>query len=206
MIKERKATMIFLSAGVILGLMSCDGEGAESIYDLDKTGEINEIQKEIIETAGDISVFEITLTSSDELETSINEVDIITNEGASEGTLSNKIFQLSEDVEPSISVIDSEFSVRVYQKNEPQLISEIDFNMIEKNFDEAKKQIPSEFVDHALYEYIIEYDENKRADRFTINTLMEDENNHLEGGDLVTNYYEFNFELDEKGNVVMLEQ
>lgn len=204
MINQNTTAMIILSVGMLFGLMSCEGMGGESIYDLDKAGEIDAIKKEIIEIAGDISVFEISLVSKEELETSIDDITIITNSEASEGTLNRENFTLSEEIKPTFSVIDSEFSVRVYQKNDPKKISEIDFTVIEKNVEAAKKQIPSSFVDHALFEYTIEFDDNKRSDRFTINAVMEGENNHLQGNDLVTNYYEFLFEMDENGAVIML--
>ena len=197
--------MTFLSAGMLFGLTACDGLGGESIYDLDKPGEINEVKKEIIDKVGDILVYEVIMTSQEELETAIDEITLVTAYKAEEGTLNRKNFQLTEEAAASTSIIDSEFSVRVYKKNDPKKISEIDFTMIEKNIETAKKLIPSEFVDHALYNYSIEFDDNKRADHFTINTLMEDENNHIEGNDLVTNYYEFLFEMDENGEVVMVE-
>ena len=101
MIKRSIKAITALSAGVLFGLTSCDGMGGESIYDLDKPGEIDEVKKEIIENVGDVLVYEVVMTSQEELETAINSVTIITSDGASEGTLNRKSFQLTEEVEPN---------------------------------------------------------------------------------------------------------
>ncbi|MFT5819069.1 MAG: hypothetical protein ACI8ZM_000291 [Crocinitomix sp.] len=200
--REKTRTKIFFSIGILLGLTACGNQ--ESIYDLDKPGEIAEVKKEIITTAGDVLAYEIRLTSQTELETSIDAVSIITSDDASEGTLNRKDFQLTQEDEPSVSVIDSEFSVRVYKKNDPKKISDIDFSVIEKNIETAKNLISSEYVDHSLYEYQIEFEDNNRADTFILNCLLEGENDHMEGRDIITNYYEFEFEMDENGEVIMV--
>lgn len=198
----KKMKMItFLSAGMFFALASC--EGAESIYDLDKAGEIEEIKKEIIAEVGDIPVYEVAMSSTDELETSLTNVSIVTNHEATEETLNKTEFQFTGEGAASTSVIDREFSVRVYKKSDPVLLSEIDFSVIEKNIETAKGQIPSEYVDHAVYSYTIQFDDNKRSDTFTINCLEEGESDHMEGRDIVTNYYEFIFDIDENGTVVM---
>jgi hypothetical protein len=202
MIKQKLKAMTILSAGVLFALTSC--EGAESIYDLDKAGEIEEVKKEIIEATGDILAYEITMTSQGELETSLDVIDIVTSENATEGTLNRKSFQLIGSGDPSVSVIDNDFFVGLYLKNEPKKISEIDFTLIETNIADAKAQIPSEYIDHSIYTYSVEFDDNKRADRFTINCLEEGESDHMEGRDVVTNYYEFLFEMDENGAVIMI--
>lgn len=198
-LKTKKS--IALSIGITLALTSCGN--AETIYDLDKAGEIEEIKKEIIATAGDIMTYELTLTSQGELETSLGNIEIITNADATEGTLNRNSYDLIGTAEPGVKVIDSEFSVRVYSKNEPKKISELDFALIEKNIADAKSQIPSEFIDHTIYTYRIEFDENKRADTFTINCLKEGESDYMEGREMITNFYEFLFELDENGTVIM---
>lgn len=197
-------TMTLLLAGTIFGLTSCDGLGGESIYDLDKAGEIDEVKKEIIEKVGDILVYKIDMTSQEELETYINDISVVTSDEAAEGTLNRKLFKLNDEGEVSNTPIEEEFFVGLFKKNEPKKISEIDFAVIEKNFEAAKKLIPSKYIDYALNAYVIDFEDNKRADTFTINTLMEGENNHLEGNNLVSNYYEFNFEVDENGTVVIL--
>ncbi len=188
-------------------MASCEGGiGVESIYDLDKAGEIEEIKKEIIETSGDVIAYEVIMDSQDELGTSIDEVTIVTSEGAAEGTLSRKTFQLTGTGEPSTSVIDNDFFVRNYEKNGAKKINDIDFTLVEKNINEAKKLIAAEYIDHSVYSYKIDFEDNKRADSFTINALLEGEGNHIEGNNIVTNYYEFLFEVDENGVVVMVGQ
>jgi len=102
-------------------------------------------------------------------------------------------------------VLDNDFIVGLHQKNDPKKISELDFASIEEHFETAKNIIPDLFTDHSLYTYVIEFDYNKRAYRFTVNSLKVDENNHIEGNQLVTNYYEFEFELNEEGKVILLE-
>lgn len=202
MITLKKKITATLSLVLFFGLSSC--EKAASIYDLDQSGEIEEVKKEIIEAAGDLMTFQLTLRSQTELETALGNIEIVTNEGAAEGTLNRNTYDLIGTTPPGVAVIDSEFSVRVFSKNEPKKISELDFTLIEKNIAEAKAQIPSEFIDHSIYEYIIDFEENKRADTFTINCLKEGESDHMEGRDMVTNFYEFLFELDENGAVVMI--
>ncbi|NOQ71515.1 MAG: hypothetical protein GQ574_05915 [Crocinitomix sp.] len=199
--REKTRTKIFLSIGVLIALAACGNK--ESIYDLDKPGEIAEVKKEIIAAAGDVLAYEIRLTSQTELETSMDAISIVTSDEAQEETLNRIDFQLTQEGEPNISIIDSEFSVRVHKKNEPKKISDIDFNLIEKNIETAKSLISSEYVDHSLYEYQIEFEDNKRADTFILNCLLEGENDHIEGRDVVTNYYEFEFEMDENGAVIM---
>ena len=38
---------------------------------------------------------------------------------------------------------------------------------------------------------------------FIINTLLKDESDHIEGGDIVTNYYEFIFSMEEDGTLLV---
>jgi hypothetical protein len=192
-----------LSIGLLLGMAACGSP--DSIYDLDTAGEIDEIKKEIVAAAGDIMTYEVSLSSLTELETSLSDIEIVTNADAAEGTLMKHTYDLKGETEASVSVIDSEFSVRVYNKNEPKKLSEIDFGLIEKNIEAAKSQIPAVYIDHSVYEYRIQFDDNKRADSFIINCLEEGESDHMEGRDIVTNYYEFLFEMDENGAVIMLE-
>jgi len=206
MINFKKKSTVFIYAGILFGMVSCEGGiGGESIYDLDKAGEIQEIKKEIIAISGDVMAYEISMDSQGELETSIDRITIVTSEGAEEGTLNREMFQLTGTGEPSTSVIDNDFFVSGYEKNGAKKINDIDFTLVEKNINEAKKIIPAEYINHSVYTYKIEFEDNKRADSFTINTLLKGESDHMEGRNIVTNYYEFLFEVDENGAVVMVE-
>lgn len=200
--KRKMKTKVTLLTGIVLSFISCGSP--ETIYDLDQAGEIEEIKKELIAAAGDIMAYEITLNSNEELTTSLNNVEVVTNEAATEGTLNRNSYRLTDPVESDVKLIDSEFSVRVYKKNDPKKLSEIDFSLVEKNIATAKAQIPSEYVDHSIYSYRIEFDDNKRADTFTINCLKEGESDYMEGREMITNYYEFQFEMNENGEVIML--
>lgn len=195
-------TRMTLAMGIVLSAFSCGSP--ETIYDLDQAGEIEEIKKELIAAAGDIMAYEITLSSTEELTTSLGNAEIVTNEAAAEGTLNRNSYQLIDPVGSSVKLIDSEFSVRVYKKNEPEKLSEIDFLLVEKNISAAKAQIPSEYVDHCIYSYRIEFDDNKRADTFTINCVKEGESDYMEGREMITNYYEFAFKMNENGEVIMI--
>lgn len=200
--KTKMKTRMTLAIGIVLSVASCGSP--ETIYDLDQAGEIEEIKKELIAAAGDIMAYEITLSSSEELTTSLGNVEVVTNEAAAEGTLNRNSYQLIDPVGSSVELIDREFSVRVYKKNDPKKLSEIDFSLVEKNIATAKAQIPPEYVDHSIYSYRIEFDDNKRADTFTINCVKEGESDYMEGREMITNYYEFPFEMDENGEVIML--
>lgn len=192
---------VTLSAGVLLTIFSCGNK--ENIYDIDKPGEILEVQKRIIEEGGDLLAYEISINSQSELNTALDRINVVTNENATEGTLNRNSFQIIGSGEPKTSVIDNNFFVKNYKKNDPKKISEIDFSIIEKYIENAKSQIPTEFIKHSIYSYEIEFKNNKRSDEFKINCLKEGESDHVEGRDIVTNYYQFNFEINKNGEVIL---
>lgn len=182
--------------GATLTFASC---GGENIHDLDKAGEALEIQKEIIEKVGDLVTYEINMTSQGELETSLDWVTVTSEKD--ETTVLKSTCQLIGSGETTTDIEDNDFFVENYIKDGSKKLSEIDFDLVQKNFDAAKALIPAEYVDHSLYSYTIEFDEGKRADTFIINALQEDESDHMEGNSIVTNYYEFIFSMDENGGL-----
>ncbi len=196
--KNKAINTLFIS-GITLSLASCGGLGGESIYDLDKPGEALEIQKEIIEKVGDLVTYEVNMTSQGELETSLDWVTVASEND--ETTVLETTCQLIGSGETSSEIEDNEFFAENYMKGGSKKLSEIDFDLVQKNFEAGKKLIPAEYVDHSLYSYTIEFDEGKRADTFIINTLLKDESDHIEGGDIVTNYYEFLFTMEEDGSL-----
>lgn len=197
----KKSTIAFLSASILFGLNSCDSL-VESIYDLDKPGEIEEVKKKIIEEVGDLLVYDVTITSQNELETSLNMINLVTAEGAKEGGLDRKLFYLIDEFEPSTSPINEAF-VEAKKKNDPKKISDLDFSLIEKNFDAAKKQLPKEFINPCLYTYTIDFKDNKRSDSFMIHCTKEGDTEHMEGRSVVTDYYKFQFITNENGEIVL---
>lgn len=185
-----------LISGVLL-LTSCGGR--ENIHDLDKPGEAVAIQKKIIENVEDLETYEIRMSSQGELETSIDRIIVVSENN--EATVLKTSCQVLGSGDTTSEIEDNKFFVKNYMKNGSKKISEIDFDLVQKNFEDAKKLIPEEYITPKLNVYTIKFKDNKRADTFTINTLLKDEGDHMEGRDIITNYYEFIFSMKEDGSL-----
>ena len=82
-------------------------------------------------------------------------------------------------------------------------LNEFDFDQILVKFNEATAMISSEYDTFTLYswDYEVNNDGGISAD-FTIEGTKKGEGTSLEGRNIVTNYYEFQFEMNEDGEVV----
>jgi hypothetical protein len=87
-------------------------------------------------------------------------------------------------------------------KNKQVKIKDIDFDMIIKKYEEAIPLIDPDYQGFALYSWKYKVDnEGKISAEFTIEGTKKGEGTSMEGRNIVTNYYDFPFEMDAEGTL-----
>lgn len=183
-----------------LTLSSC-GTDILSPNRLDNPENINAIKTTVEEKlGGDMMVYNLKVSADDHLSSNFGMASVkYMRKGTSYSQYYLKVTQTLSDPEKSS-----------YQKNLHEggkKISEFDFEQIPENFNKAVELIKAEsdeFEDFVLYSWEFVVDENNEvASSFTIEGSKIGEGTSRQGNNIVTNYYEFEFDFDKEGNLVL---
>lgn len=168
-------------------------------FTLNDSASASKIQNKLVEVAGDLDVYRLMISSSDELDTNLEIAHLYYKDG---NTYKTKSIHLTE-----AKVIEDEAETnsaitRSFNNETPVKISKIDFADILSKIEAGKKLIPEEYEYAALNDYDFKFDGKQRDDIFTLNVTKKGEASEVSGRNIVTNYYEIDFEL-KNGIVVM---
>jgi hypothetical protein len=83
--------------------------------------------------------------------------------------------------------------------------ADFDFSKMPTHIEEGKKMIPKGFSYFGIQDYDL-YGSKDLPYKFTINCTKDGEKKERSGQMIVTNYYQFEFEVDGKGKITLLEE
>lgn len=198
----KKSIISILSASVIF-LTSCGGGGLLGGDQLNDAEGLKAIKTNLETQFGaETEVYSLTLSATDHLTSEFGDSRI---QYLDNGVDFSRLYyptlpQPLGDAKRSSDSFQKEFFLK--KKQGKIKIKDFDFDLIKKTFDEAVKLIPEDYVSFSLYEWSFNVDnDNKVSADFSIEGTKKGEGTSLEGRNVVTNYYEFEFKIDEDGKI-----
>lgn len=116
------------------------------------------------------------------------------------------LVQLGDKQQPAKpSIVQSDFLLKQKKEAPVMKIKDLDFAVIAPKFQEAVNQLPAEFKDGASLNnwHFYPVKNGKMTYNFEVHATKKGESSSMQGRRIVTNYYEFDFAVDEKGTVTM---
>lgn len=188
----KKINLILVSI-LSMTLFSCGG-GAPNINEKEGIAEVKELMKD--QFGGDREVYGFTLMTTDHLTSELLMASV--NYEKEEQTYSQAYLL-------NTKTLNDATKNRFKNRSDKQIkISDLDFELISTKYDEAVKLIEKEgeMEDYTLHSWIGRIGKSGKMEAsFTIEATKKGEGTSLEGRNVVTNYYEFEFEVDGDGNL-----
>lgn len=187
--------------GLTILLASC-GNGNTNV--LNTTEGINSIKTMVNENFGDKEVYQLNLMAYPELSSDLG--SIIVNY-LDNGVDYSQMYSTQIPDKPLQDAKESSTQSEFFLKNKQgkKKVSEFDFSAIESNYQEAIKMIEG-YENFQLYNWVFNVDnDNHVTSSFTVHATLVGEDSERSGRMEITNYYEFNFEVDKDGNLNFVE-
>ena len=149
-------------------------------------------------------VQELEIKAKEELYGELGEIRVVYWEGEKQ---MEHVYSVEKGLqEPKETFASERKMTHQMQKTKTIAIKEFDVEPIPQKVGEAIKLMPEAAATHNLYEYSFSFDKDGKAKQnFKINATKKGEGKTQSGRMVTTNYYEFNFELDDAGKVVIVE-
>lgn len=148
---------------------------------------------------GDTEVFQLEINAEEHLEATLGGIEVgYVRDGVQYRRVVRKVdvnFVLQDE---------NEAITQSFIKNHQGKIKikDLDFDSIETKFQEAISQISDEYEGFSLNSWEFEINnKNEITSRFTIEATKAGETSSVQGRNIVTNYYDFVFELDKDGKL-----
>ncbi len=190
----KKINLILVSV-LSMALFSCGG-GLPDLNEKDGVAQVKDIAED--QFGGDREIYSLMLATKDHLTSDLMMIHV-------GYTKDDKNYSQSYLVEQEI--LDDEKSNSFKNNGGHQIkISDIDFDQITTKYNEAVKLLDEqgEMEDYTLHNWTYRMNRNgKLESTFTVEATKKGESAGLQGRNIVTNYYEFNFEVDENGELVV---
>ncbi len=190
----KKINLILVSV-LSMALFSCGG-GLPDFNEKDGVSRVKEIAED--QFGGDKEIYSLMVATKDHLTSDVMMVDVSYTKDGKDYSQSYLVEQ-DNLVEEKSNNFKNQSGVQIK-------ISDIDFDQISEKYKEATKLIDEqgEMEDYTLHNWIYRMNRNgKLESTFTVEATKKGEGVGLEGRNVVTNYYEFNFEVDENGELVV---
>ncbi|WP_117880793.1 hypothetical protein [Aureibaculum luteum] len=191
---------------LVFTLFSCGGSDAPQMNTKDGLEKIKTIANE--KFGSDMEVYSMTIYSQEDLNSSLG---LVTMKYIKDGKRYSRMYsektahteaKLQDEKADSDSFQKKMFLDKAQGKMK---ISDIDTDKIIANIDKALTLMGEDVDTHQLRNYTINVDPKTNAitSDFELHVTQKGEGTSIEGRNIVTNFYEANFEADAEGNVVM---
>lgn len=190
------ASTVFLTScgGILSGDKLTDAEGLKAI-------------KTIVETefGAETEVYALQISSTDHLTSEFGSARIsYLEEGVDFSRTYMQIVgannQLQEPKEAS-KAFQKEFFLK--NKQGKVKIKDLDFNLVLTKYNEAAAMVSDEYESLTLYSWSFNVENDGMISaKFTIEATLKGEGNTMQGRNIVTNYYEFEFEMNKDGEII----
>ena len=180
---------------IAVALTSCGSFGGDKLNS--KEG-LSSIKTKLTEGFGaDKNVSSLTLMSGEHLSSDImtSIINYIDNGETYSQTYATTLGEGNE-------FLDAEKSSRQADADQKTVaLKDVDFDQILVKYNEAVTLIPEEFEGFHLYDWTYSVAEGGMEANFPIEGIKKGEGTDLEGGQIVTNYYEFDFKMNASGEI-----
>ena len=191
---------------LVFTLFSCGGSDAPQMNTKDGLERIKTIANE--KFGSDMEVYSMTIYSQEDLNSSLG---LLTVKYIKDGKRYSRMYsektahteaKLQDEKADSDSFQKKMFLDKAQGKMK---ISDIDTDKIIANIDKALTIMGEDVATHQLRNYTMNVDPKTNAitSNFELHVTQKGEGTSIEGRNIVTNFYEANFEADAEGNVVM---
>ncbi|MBJ2174492.1 hypothetical protein JBL43_09605 [Aureibaculum sp. A20] len=191
---------------LVFTLFSCGGSDAPQMNTKDGLEKIKTIANE--KFGSDMEVYSMTIYSQEDLNSSLG---LVTIKYIKDGKRFSRMY--SEKTEHTEAKLQDEkadsdsFQKKMFlDKAQGKMkIGDIDTDKIIANIDKALTIMGDDVDTHQLRKYTLNVDPKTNAITcdFELHVTQKGEGTSIEGRNIVTNFYEANFEADAEGNVVM---
>ncbi len=193
-------------AGLALLLTSCEGV-FEGGYNMNNAEGLKELKTEFTENFGaDKEVYNFSMTASDHMTSEFGSAKIkYLEDGLSFSRDYNGTLEVGKRIKEPVKANEAFQKDFFLKKNQGKLkVKDLDFSFIVTKFNEACALISSEYHDFTLYSWSYEVsNDNAVSSDFTIEGTKKGESTQIEGRNVVTNYYEFKFQVDKEGKILI---
>ena len=191
---------------LVFTLFSCGGSDAPQMNTKDGLEKIKTIANE--KFGSDMEVYSMTIYSQEDLNSSLGLVTIkyIKDGKRYSRMYSEKTAHTEAKLQDEKADSDSFQKKLFLDKAQGKMkISDIDTDKIIANIDKALTIMGEDVATHQLRNYTINVDPKTNAitSNFELHVTQKGEGTSIEGRNIVTNFYEANFEADAEGNVEM---
>ena len=191
---------------LVFTLFSCGGSDAPQMNTKDGLEKIKTIANE--KFGSDMEVYSMTIYSQEDLNSSLGLVTIkyIKDGKRYSRMYSEKTAHTEANLQDEKADSDSFQKKLFLDKAQGKMkISDIDTDKIIANIDKALTIMGEDVATHQLRNYTINVDPKTNAitSNFELHVTQKGEGTSIEGRNIVTNFYEANFEADAEGNVEM---
>ncbi|WP_316806725.1 hypothetical protein [Pedobacter agri] len=197
----KKVNLLISAIALAATLSSC---GSDTVIIQNEGG--GKAVKEIIAKNFDPEkqVQELEIKAKEELYGELGEIKIVYWEGEKQ---MEHVYSVEKGLQAPKETFASERKMNFQlQKTKTMAVKEFDVEPIPNKVNEAILLLPKESDTHNLYEYSFSFDKDGKAKQnFKINVTKKGEGKTQTGRMVRTNYYEFNFAVDERGKVVAVE-
>lgn len=200
----KKLILGVFAIGTMMQFTSCgkvsDIVDSAAGIDYNTTEGASKTQERLVKNFGGKEVYEVDFSSRNELSSSLQSIDVKYVEN--DKSYSQSMYDTTLN-DPKVE------TTWAYKENKDGKIKveDLDLSVMPSKFAEAVKIIETEtdeFHNFNLYRWDFELEKgNKVTARFTINATKKGEGNTMQGRNIVTNYYEFNFDMDANGKVTL---
>lgn len=199
----KKNSLKILAFCAPFALASCSGSGIDlgGAPNLSTDDGVKEVMEIVKNNFGDKDVFDISISAEDHLDDNLGYMYVKYVDG--DKTISQSYTETS-GIGLSDPKEETSFPFKAKQ-NSLKKGSEIDFSFIPAKFEEAKKiitELTDEYEGFVLYGFDIEINEDgKYEGELTLEGTKKGEGTSVQGRNIVTNYYEFDFDLNADGTI-----
>lgn len=199
----KKNSLRILAFCAPFALASCSGGGIDlgGAPSLSTNDGIKEVMEIVKNNFGEKEIFEISVSAEDHLEDNLGYMSVNYVDG-------DKTISQSYTETNGIGISDpkekTSFPYNAKQ-NSLKKGNEIDFSFIPAKFEEAKKiiaELTDEYEGFVLYSFDLELDKDGKYEGvLTLEGTKKGEGTSVQGRNIVTNYYEFDFDINADGSV-----
>lgn len=190
--------ILFISA-LSATIISC-GVGNKNV--LNTVEGIANIKSIVTENFGNKEVYQLSLYATQELSSELGSITVnYLENGKDYSQLYSTLIPDKSLQEPKESSTQDEFFLK--SKQGKINVSDFDFDLISKKYEEASKMIEG-YENFQLYNWIYSVDnDNNITANFTIHATQIGEDAERSGRMEITNYYEFEFNVDSDGQLTI---
>jgi len=169
--------------------------------DVTNSTDINTIKELMVDKFDNMEVNQVIISTEDELSNNFGSLNVAY---IKDGKLKNKLYNQLVPGDNKMQPARDGLQIFLEDKQGKIKLSDFDFDMVASKFKEASKLIDGNYENHALYNFTFHVkNDNSVTARFQINATEKGENPETNGDIEITNYYEFDFEMDANGTLTL---